>query len=173
LAFEEVTGEDLNWFFNQWYLGSGHPTLVFNQEVDTKNNKLLVTVEQKQSLELSPIFKIPFQIAIFDDNGIHIHDVVVDELTEKFELPYTGTLKTFIYDYQQVVLADKDVKKSQSEYINAFYLGERYAARKQGLMEGTIGFSPKGQKMILDGLKDKFWHWVKLRNWKVITLSKD
>ena len=158
LAFEEVTGEDLNWFFNQWYLGSGHPTLVFNQEEDTKNRKLLVTVEQTQSLELSPIFKIPFQIAIFDDNGIHIHDVVMDELTEEFELPYTGTLKTFIYDYQQVILADKDVKKSQSEYINEFYLGERYAARKQGLIEGTTGFSPKGQKMILDGLKDKFWH---------------
>jgi aminopeptidase N len=158
LAFEEVTGEDLNWFFNQWYLGSGHPTLVFNQEVDTKNNKLLVSVEQKQSLELSPIYKIPFQIAVFDDNGIHIHNVVIDELTEEFELPYTGTLKTFIYDYQQVVLADKEINKSQNEYINEFYLGERYAARKQGLMEGTNGFNPKGQKMILDGLKDKFWH---------------
>ncbi|NRA12096.1 MAG: M1 family metallopeptidase [Crocinitomicaceae bacterium] len=158
LAFEEVTGEDLNWFFNQWYLGSGHATLVFTQEEDRKNHKLLVSVEQKQSLELSPIFKIPFQIAIFDDNGKHIHEVVIDELTEEFELPYTGTLKTFIYDYQQVLLADMEVMKSQSEYINEFYLGERYAARKQGLMEGTVGFSPKGQEMILDGLKDKFWH---------------
>ncbi|MFY7979112.1 MAG: M1 family metallopeptidase, partial [Sediminibacterium sp.] len=25
LAFEAVTGKDLNWFFNQWYFGSGHP----------------------------------------------------------------------------------------------------------------------------------------------------
>jgi aminopeptidase N len=27
LAFESVSGEDLNWFFNQWYLDKGHPTL--------------------------------------------------------------------------------------------------------------------------------------------------
>src|SRR5436190_5653269 len=27
LAFEEVTGKDLNWFWNQWYYGSGHPKL--------------------------------------------------------------------------------------------------------------------------------------------------
>ena len=27
LAFEEVTGKDLNWFFNQWYFGAGHPKL--------------------------------------------------------------------------------------------------------------------------------------------------
>ena len=25
LAFEEITGEDLNWFWNQWYYGAGHP----------------------------------------------------------------------------------------------------------------------------------------------------
>ena len=27
LAFEEVTGKDLNWYWNQWYYGSGHPKL--------------------------------------------------------------------------------------------------------------------------------------------------
>ena len=27
LAFEEVTGEDLNWFFNEWFLAKGHPDL--------------------------------------------------------------------------------------------------------------------------------------------------
>ena len=27
LAFEDVTGKDLNWFFNQWYFNNGHPIL--------------------------------------------------------------------------------------------------------------------------------------------------
>ena len=27
LAFEEVTGKDLNWFWNQWYYGAGNPSL--------------------------------------------------------------------------------------------------------------------------------------------------
>jgi aminopeptidase N len=27
LAFEEVTGKDMNWFFNQWFLNAGHPKL--------------------------------------------------------------------------------------------------------------------------------------------------
>jgi aminopeptidase N len=27
MAFEEVSGKDLNWYFNQWYFGSGHPKL--------------------------------------------------------------------------------------------------------------------------------------------------
>src|SRR5664280_1768249 len=32
LAFEEVTGQDLNWFWNQWYYGSGHPKLDINYD---------------------------------------------------------------------------------------------------------------------------------------------
>ena len=27
LAFEKVSGKDLNWFFNQWYFSNGHPKL--------------------------------------------------------------------------------------------------------------------------------------------------
>ncbi|MDR0793855.1 MAG: M1 family metallopeptidase, partial [Chitinophagaceae bacterium] len=27
LAFEQITGQDMNWFFNQWYFGSGNPVL--------------------------------------------------------------------------------------------------------------------------------------------------
>ena len=37
LAFEEITGEDLNWFFNEWYFAAGHPKLDI-----TKTNMLNV-----------------------------------------------------------------------------------------------------------------------------------
>ena len=158
LAFEEVSGEDLNWFFNQWYQASGHPNLVFTQEIDEVNKKLLIRVEQTQDTELYPIFKIPFEIAVFDDDGKHIHEVVMDELVEEFEFGYTGQLKTYVYDFEQMVLSKKTISKDQEHYINQYYLGERYAARKAGLMEGTNGFNPKSQKMILAALNDKFWH---------------
>ena len=34
LAFEEVTGQDMNWFWNQWYYGSGHPKLDISYDYD-------------------------------------------------------------------------------------------------------------------------------------------
>src|SRR6478752_4833181 len=48
LAFEEVTGKDLNWFFNQWYYGSGHPILNISYDYDEAAKQVKVTIKQTQ-----------------------------------------------------------------------------------------------------------------------------
>ena len=173
LAFEEVCGEDLNWFFNQWFLGSGHPVLKFEQELDTVNSVLNVTVAQKQDLESSPIYYLPFDIAIYDNDGEHIHRVVVDELNESFSFPVKGELKGLIYDEGQMLLAKKTESKSKEQYIYQFYHNDRYAARVDGLMNGSKDKSEQGQQLILDGLKDPFWHIRLLAIGKVSRLRDD
>ena len=48
LAFEQVTGKDLNWFWNQWYYGSGHPKLKIDYDYDDAAGKAKVIIEQPQ-----------------------------------------------------------------------------------------------------------------------------
>jgi aminopeptidase N len=158
LAFEEVSGEDLNWFFNQWYLGSGHPSLSFSQSNDTIADVLTLSVEQAQDLSEFPIFKLPTHVAIFDDEGKHIHKVVIDELKETFEFPYKGELKGILYDDQNMLLAKIKEDKTTEQYIYQYYHGGNYAARKDGILKGTKDKSVKGQQLILDGLNDPFWN---------------
>ena len=43
-AFEEVTGQDLNWFFNQWYYGSGHPRLDIRYAYDASGKTAQVFI---------------------------------------------------------------------------------------------------------------------------------
>jgi len=158
LAFEEVSGEDLNWFFNQWYLGSGHPSLSFSQSNDTIADVLTLSVEQAQDLSEFPIFKLPTHVAIFDEEGKHIHKVVIDELKETFEFPYKGELKGILYDDQNMLLAKIKEDKTTEQYIYQYYHGGNYAARKDGILKGTKDKSVKGQQLILDGLNDPFWN---------------
>ena len=41
LAFEEVTGHDLNWFFNQWYYGNGHPNVDISYNYDARRKRCM------------------------------------------------------------------------------------------------------------------------------------
>lgn len=157
LAFEEVCGEDLNWFFNQWYLGSGHPDLTFKHSVDPTVNTLVVNVEQRQNLEEFPIFRLPIQIAFTDDLGKHVHKVVIDELNETFQFPVSGEVKGIMYDEQHMLLATINEQKSTRQYIYQFYNSKRYEARKEGLLKGTRDMGEAGQRLVLDAMKDPFW----------------
>jgi aminopeptidase N len=156
LAFEEVCGEDLNWFFNQWFLSSGHPVLDIKQSQTT--NKVNLTVQQNQNLEISPLFKLPVEVAIYDDLGEHIHKICIDSLTQTFSFPFSGTLKNCEFDHQQQLLAKIREDKPAQNYQFQYYNSKRYNARKNGLINGSKDKNNAAQQLILDALNDPFWH---------------
>lgn len=158
LAFEEVSGEDLNWFFNQWYLDDGHPILNIEQYYSAVNKEVVLTVSQIQDLGKFPLFKLPLQVAVFDDGGKHIYPAELNKQTNKLVFPVQGKLKTVIFDYQQMLLAEITYEKSQAEYVQQYYLGERFVARRDALLYGTVTDSPESHAMIADALNDPFWN---------------
>ena len=157
LAFEEVCGQDLNWFFNQWFFDNGHPSLQIEQYFSEANQEVILTVNQKHDLFDFPLFKLPMQVAVVDDAGTRVHDVVIDKVENKIILPVKGKLKTVIFDYQQMLLAEITYEKPAQEYIAQYYASNRFVARRDAILYGTAEDSPEGQQLILDALKDPFW----------------
>ncbi|MES2557031.1 MAG: M1 family metallopeptidase [Bacteroidota bacterium] len=155
LAFEEVSGEDLHWFFDQWYEASGHPLLDVNYTV--ANGMVTVDVAQTQYLNAFPVFRLPLDVVVFDDNGATTHRIDIDKSIQQFELPYTGTLKNVLFDNQAMVLAQVKEKKESSWYVHQYYNGKRWRARRDGLNNGIKERTPEAFKMVLDALDDPFW----------------
>src|SRR5699024_10870227 len=62
MAMEKVTGEDLNWFFDQWFFASHHPKLKVDYKLD--GNDVTITVEQTQNLDDAPLYKLPLNLAL-------------------------------------------------------------------------------------------------------------
>jgi aminopeptidase N len=157
LAFEEVSGKDLNFFFNQWYLGSGHPILDVSQAFNPETKMVGISVSQKQDLKIFPMFKLPVDIAIHDANGKTVHEVMMSTLDTTFMLPVTGDLKCVIFDDQQMLLAKIRETKPQEQYVFQYYNGGRYAAREAALKNGLKAGNIISEKLILDALNDEFW----------------
>lgn len=79
IAFEDVTGQDWNWFFDQWYLDKGHPTLEVSY--DYSDGNVMIYVEQTQDVENHrPVFILPLDAAIYAaDGSVSYYPVVIDE----------------------------------------------------------------------------------------------
>lgn len=84
-AIEEVTGQNLQWFFDQWVYKGGHPEFAVTQSFDGKQKLLRLTVCQTQtSDELTPVFRMPVEIEILTGKGARLFRVMVDRAEQEF-----------------------------------------------------------------------------------------
>lgn len=171
LAFEEVTGEDLNWFFNQWYTGSGHPTLDITQRIE--GNEVVLSINQKQDIKKFSLFKLPMQVAVVDSVGKKVYDITVDKVENEFRFPFNGTIKTVIPDYQEALLAIVNEKKDAPQFIEQYYNSEKWRTRNRALNLGAKKIDDASQKLILDALNDPFWSIRSLAIEKAVRLKDE
>ena len=157
LAFEEVSGEDLNWFFNQWFLGKGHLILFTEYEVLDKQT-LVYKVKQRQNIEDFPIYKIPTQVAIFSGNELEIHDIVIDELEQEFTFEFKGGLENIQIDPKQDLLAKIYEDKSTEQFIHQYYSSKEYKSRVTALRRAGKTNTPQITQLLSDALDDPFWN---------------
>jgi aminopeptidase N len=116
LAFEDITGKDLIWFFDQWYFSAGHPQL----EVDFKHDgsALSIDVKQNQDADKYPaIFQLPTTVAIYDKSGkASFHDITINQRKQSFSIPYSGDYAWASIDAYDNMLAEITTNLSAEQY---------------------------------------------------------
>ena len=157
LAFEEVTGQDLNWFFNQWFLGKGHPVIFTEQTIDAENKTVSIKVKQRQNIDDKfPIYFIPAEVAIWDNEGKRIEKVVLDSLEQQFTFTYSGELKNVLFDNQQMLLGRFYEEKPLAQYVHQFKNMNRWKAKSAAF--NRIKGTPLFADVVDLALSDKFWN---------------
>jgi aminopeptidase N len=131
LVFEELTGKDLNWFFNQWYYSAGHPKLNISYDYNTLQKTVTVNVKQVQANE----FQFPFAIDIFEGAKRTRHNVFVDGRDASFTFPYVYQPKLIQVNADGVVLCEVSENRSLQESLFQLKNAELYKHRRQALEE--------------------------------------
>lgn len=146
LAFEEVTGEDLNWFWNQWYYGSGHPKLKIDYVYT--GDKVKVIIQQ----QTDKLFRLPIAIDIYYGNKKERHNVWIEKQSEVFDFTCTTKPDLVNVDGDKVLLSVKEDNKTMENFVHQF----KYAGNFIDRHEALEYFYSKMSKNIFLGLKDKY-----------------
>ena len=159
LAFEDVTGQDLNWFFNQWFFGAGHPDLDITYDWDEAAHQASVTIEQKQSgKEVAHVFDLPLNVDIYDADGkVRRENIRVTKRKQTFTFDAAAKPALINTDADKALLCEKSDHHTTEEwafmYRNAPRFRDRYEAM-EGLKKDK---SELAKQVNIDALQDKFW----------------
>jgi aminopeptidase N len=155
LAFEEVTGQDLNWYWNQWYFGSGHPALDISYDYDQNTKTAKVFVKQTQS---DKVFKLPVEIDIYAGGGKKRHNVWVENKADTFFFPVSTQPDLINFDGNKILLCTKSDHKTLDNFVFQYKNAGLYMDRREAIdfAANKQTTNTKAAELIKTALNDKY-----------------
>ena len=156
LAFEEITGKDLTWFWNQWYYGSGHPELDITYGYDEANKKASVIVKQTQTGE--KVFILPVAIDVYN-NGIKTrHQAWVNNRVDTFSFTADTKPNLINFDGDKILLTQKQENKTLDDYIYQYKYAKKYVDRREAIDYAVEHKQqPEAKAFLINALNDSFY----------------
>lgn len=168
LAFEEVTGKDWNWFFNQWYFGNGHPRIDISYQYNAETQLASVIIKQIQAGD--KVFKLPFTIDIWHGNEKKRQLVWMENKADTFNFTVKSKPDQINVDADKILLVDKKDNKTLAEFIHQFKHAGNYLDRREAVaFAGNNTKDPAAVQLLVDALSDPYF---RIRSLAITNLGK-
>jgi aminopeptidase N len=157
LAFERVSGQDLNWFFNQWFLDKGHPELVFEVDYSQPEN-ILLTAYQVQDLENTPLYQLPIEVSWYENGHRKSKVLRMTSSFQQFALENEIPVTQIYLDEGKNLLARRTYEVSSEFYVKQFKESIFGVARYEAL-DSLVSKEAKNHllEILPIAIKDPFW----------------
>ncbi|MGX5818770.1 M1 family aminopeptidase [Chitinophaga lutea] len=152
LAMEEVTGQDLNWFFNQWYFNQGYPTLEIAYD-NSKAGQTSVIVKQKGD----QTFDLPFAIDVYAGGAKERHEVRLTEKADTFTFAVRAKPDFVNVDADKVLILKKTDRRDLNSYIFQYKNAPTYLDRREAI-EACLKqqTNEQARRTLMSAIKDKY-----------------
>ena len=132
LAMEQVSGQDLNGFFNQWFFAKGHPELAIAVDYSQPENLLLRFSQVQNSFEY-PVFQLPITVSWYEGEVRKTKIVQLTKAQQEVALEngYPISL-VYVNEGHEIVMKGNQVM-SNAQYLQQFKESQLGVARFEAL----------------------------------------
>lgn len=130
VAIEEVTGQNLDWFFEEWLYRSGYPEFEVSHHYDAGNGSLHIVVKQVQdTVDGTPVFRMPIEIEVISKTAPRTFRVEVERAEHEFYFAVDERPLAVLFDPGDHVLKTCRHEKSKQELLYQLQHAPQFAAR--------------------------------------------
>ena len=156
LSLEKVTGKDLNWFFNQWYFGSGNPKLNYTSTYEPVKKQVTVVINQSQDQP----FQFPLAIDVYD-NGKPKRSIVWVDAKAKNTFTFDSSKAPDLININAdgILLSEITETKKPEQNLLQFTNSKEFLSRYRALsaIKEADAKNPAVIKLLAAALKDPFF----------------
>ena len=153
-SIENITGQNMEWFFKQWVYEAGYPEYNVSWNFDSRNSTVILHVKQVQELENSGVFRMPIEIQLDEEKK----SIWLQEKEMKFEIPVENRPKLVVFNAGNRIPCKVSFKKSNVEWFRQLENGKHVLDRIAAAEALSL---KKGRSVELALLKsmgsDPFW----------------
>jgi aminopeptidase N len=155
-AFEQTTGEDLQWFFDQWFLQRGHPELKVSHSYF--NGQVLLRVQQTQDTLFQPVYRLPVIVTVWQKEKPTNHRITITKADQTFSFLAADKPTMVKFDSEAQLLGEVDEERTQDELVFQFYHAQNYLQKYEVLdlvQNKTTDFTVSS--LLRNALNDNFY----------------
>ncbi len=157
MAFEDFTGEDLHWFFDQWFFDKGWPNVNVNWDFDEASKRVILKLAQTQDPKsMRPIFTLPTTVDVWQADGTkRSFPIVFNQRNQAFEFAAPARPEWVDIDPERTLLATWAYEKSDAEMDFQYRHSTAFEARNEALYHFTENTdAPRGKALAALALDD-------------------
>ena len=151
LAFEAVSGRDLNWFFNQWYFNYGNVVMTPKVTYDSAKGEAVLEIAQDEKLP----FQFPLEVDIYDGGKYERKVVWVNaQPKNEFRFRVSANYSVINVDPRGLIVGDEAAYKTPAQYLFQYNNAKDYKSRNQAV---EYAVTTSNNEILISALKDPFF----------------